>query len=498
MKIVSFDIGAGSGRTVLSDFDGNRITSREIFRFDNKPYYLDGILFWNFLNIMDNMYSGLRRAAQTAASDIRSCGVDTWGVDFGFIDSYGGLIENPVSYRDNRTDGIANYVNKIIPAEKLFKLTSAKAFDFCTLFQIYYFYYFKKENTKNIKTFLLMPGLINYFLTGEKVVDHSILSATQFYDIHTKSYVTEIMNKLELPIQILPVISESGTSLGKIKKDIAINANFPGFLKNMDIILTCSHDSSSMVTGIPLEENSLNSCYINNGTWSVIGIESKDPIAGSEVFKSDFTNWRTFRENNMFLKAFSSFYYLQECKKIWEMEDGNGMSHDDFYKGLEKPSQTGLVNLKDPYLEKHEKNMPDMIIDYFDLTGQKIEKSRNNIILSLLQSIVLESGLSIEELEKLTKMHFIKIYMVGGGSKNSFFCQWIADCLGREIHTGYPESTVNGNIISQLFALGEIKSLNEGREIIRNSNKEKIYYPDKVSKSFWKGLKEKYLGLKNI
>ena len=199
----------------------------------------------------------------------------------------------------------------------------------------------------------------------------------------------------------------------------------------------------------------------------------------------------------MFLKAFNGFYFLQECKKIWELEDSKEISHDEFYKDIKIPNQkTALINLSSTYLENEEYNMPERIIQYFKLTNQKIERLRSNIIISLLQSMAIESKLSLDELEKITGKNFDKIYMVGGGSKNEFFCQWIADCLGREIHTGYHESTINGNIISQLFALGEIKSLNEGRKIIRDSNKEKIYFPDKLSSIDWERLINYYLNLK--
>jgi len=497
MKLLSFDIGAGSGRAFLSDFDGSFVNSKEIYRFDNKPFYLGDTLYWNFLDIMENVGIGLRKAASDAGTNIHSVGVDTWGVDFGMLDCYGDLISNPVSYRDKRTSKIGKYIYEIIPKDELFKLNSTQVFNFCTLFQLYYLYKFRKETAKVIKTILLMPNLINYFLTGEKFVDPSILSASQFYDVKSKSYRKEILRKLGIPDQILPSIAEAGTLIRKVKKEFATFANLPADSSKISVVLTCSHDSSSMVTGIPLDDAELNSCYINSGTWSVIGIENKNPIVNDSVIKSDFTNWRTFRENNMFLKAFNGFYFLQECKKIWELEDGKEISHDEFYKDIKIPKQkTALIDLSSTYLENDEYNMPERIINYFKLTNQKIERLRSNIIISLLQSMVIESKLSLDELEKITGKNFDKIYMVGGGSKNEFFCQWIADCLGREIHTGYHESTINGNIISQLFALGEIKSLNEGRKIIRDSNKEKIYFPDKLSSIDWERLINYYLNLK--
>ncbi len=495
INLIPVDIGAGSGRVLLATFDSNNISSREVYRFNNNQILLGGTLYWNFLNIMGKLQCGFRKASVKAEGKITSLGIDTWGADFGLLDIYDNLISNPVSYRDKRTKGIDEYIYKIISEDKLYELNSSKTYNYCTLFQLYHLYKFRNEIVKVINIFLPMPNLINFFLTGEKSVDPSILSGSQFYDVKRGEYRRDILARLGISDKILPEIIDSGTIIGDVRKEFS---DVFCFTEKVRVTLVCSHDSASAVTGIPIDQNKTNSCYINSGTWSVVGLESGAPILSKEVKKSDFTNWRGFRDRNIFVKIFNGFYFIQECKKVWELEDGKEMDYEYLYKDTKYSMMSeALVDLDSSFLFEQDKNMPEKIMDYFNITSQDIEYSRVNIIVSLLQSMIIEYKRAIEELEKLSKVSFDRIYIVGGGSRNKIFCHWIADCLGKEVYTGYPESTINGNIITQLYALGEISSLEEGRDIIRNSHREKIYYPNKSPYIDWEKLKAKYLNLKD-
>ncbi len=293
---------------------------------------------------------------------------------------------------------------------------------------------------------------------------------------------------------ILPPVGDAGKVIGILKKEFAEKSGLdPGTV----VSLVCSHDSASAITGIPLEESGRQCCYINSGTWSLVGMETKDPVYSPEIFKNDFTIWNAFRDRAIILKIFNGFFFLQECKKVWDKEDHKITSYPEFYKNILKSSSSkSLLPLDSVSLFDTSKKMPEIIQDYYKETGQVDLSSRDGIIVSLLQSMVLEYKLAINELERLSYKRFEKIYMVGGGSLNKIFCQWTSDCLGKEVYTGYPESTINGNILAQLIALGEIKSIEEGREIIRNSHEEIVYYPENSPEIDWSMLLDKYIKLK--
>lgn len=495
INLIAADIGAGSGRIFLADFDGKKINPSEVYRFDNNSVLLRDTLYWDFLNIVIELENGFRKAGLKAKGEVSSIGIDTWGADFGLLDKSGDLLSNPVSYRDWRTDKIKESLYGIISRDRLNELNSSLTYEYCALFQLYYVFKFQSEMARLADLYLPIPCLVNYFLTGEKVVDQSILSGSQFFNIRDRQYQTDILKVLGIKDSILPPVIDAGKAIGMIKKEFAQKS---GLDRKTVVSLVCSHDSASAVTGIPLEGSGRQCCYINSGTWSLVGMETKDPVISPEIFKNNFTIWNAFRDRTIILKIFNGFFFLQECKKVWDKEDHKTTSYPEFYKNiLSNSSSRSLLALDSGSLFDTSKKIPEIIQDYYIKTGQAALPSRDGIILSLLQSMVLEYKLAIDELERLSYKRFEKIYMVGGGSLNKIFCQWISDCLGKEVCTGYPESTVNGNILVQLFALGEIKSIEEGREIIRDSHEEIIYHPESLIEIDWSMLMEKYIKLKN-
>ena len=494
INLIAADIGAGSGRIFLADFDGRKINSTEVYRFDNNSVLLRNTLYWDFLNLVIELGNGFRKAGRKAKGLVSSIGIDTWGADFGLLDKSGDLLSNPVSYRDWRTDKVKESIYGIISCDRLNDLNSSLTYEYCALFQLYYVFKHQRELAGLVDLYLPIPCLINYFLTGEKVVDQSILSGSQFFNVRDRQYRTDILKMLGIRDSILPPVSDAGKVIGTLKKEFAEKS---GLDSRTIVSLVCSHDSASAVTGIPLEESGKECCYINSGTWSLVGMETKNSTLSPEIFKNDFTIWNVFRDRKIILKIFNGFFFLQECKKVWDKEDHNTTSYPEFYKNILKTSSSkSLLPLDSGSLFDKDKKMPEIIQDYYKKTGQTILSSRDEIIVSLLHSMVLEYKLAIDDLEKLSYVKFEKIYMVGGGSLNKIFCQWISDSLGKEVYTGYPESTINGNILAQLIALGEIKNLEEGREIIRDSHEEIVYYPENLPETDWGMLLEKYVKLK--
>jgi len=236
-----------------------------------------------------------------------------------------------------------------------------------------------------------------------------------------------------------------------------------------------------------------------SGTWAVIGIETDAPIVNRDVYNSDFTNWVTYKNNIIFLKIFNCFYFIQECKKVWEKESGKDISYDSLLGCLyeEKIRVNALIDVANDSLLNTENNIVENISDFLRRTGQAAEDTVKDITIAFFASAVLEAKLAFEDLKQLSLTDIKSLHIGGGGSQNKKFCQWIADCLNIEVIAGNPESTINGNLVVQLMALGEISSLDEGRKIIEDSFKNIYFYPDKNPLIDWVYLEEKYRKLKN-
>lgn len=497
INLITVDIGAGSGRGFLSQFDGNKFSSIEISRFENNQIMLGGTIYWDFLYIYKSVLDVISKSDKNCNHNaIKSIGIDTWGGDFGLIDKYGSLISNPVTYRDSASAKMAQYVYKKITPYALFKMNSTKTYNYCTLFRLLYLFKFKKEIAGITSTFLPIPNLINYFLTGEKNIEPSMLTGTQFFDLRDRIYLKDLLEKFNIGTDILPQIIEPGEITGKLKKPISDKL---GIREGINVCTVCGHDSASAVVGIPFKSHELTRCFMLSGTWAVIGIETDAPIVNRDVYNSNFTNWITYKNNIAFLKIFNCFYFIQECKKVWEKESGKNISYDELLVCLyeEKIRVNALIDITNNSLLNNENNLVDNINDFFILTGQTVEDTIIDITIAIFASAVLEAKLAFEELKKLSLKDIKSIYLGGGGSQNKKFCQWIADCLNIEVIVGNPESAINGNLVVQLMALGEISSLNDGRKIIEDSFKNVYFYPDKNSVIDWVYMEEKYRKLKN-
>jgi rhamnulokinase/L-fuculokinase len=493
INLIAADIGAGSGRIFLSSYDGNKISSSQIHRFSNSPMLLGSTLYWDILKIMEELGKGLRKACQAADEKVKSIGIDSWGADFGLLDSGGYLISNPVSYRDKSIFIAEEELKKLILQEELNELNSSLTYNHCTLNQLYYLYKYRKDLAMAACKYLPIADLISYFITGIKAVDTSMLSGSQLFDVKERKPITSHLDELGINKEIIPPVMDAGTVIGTIKSGYAEAAGIDPGIK---MSLVCGHDTASAVTGIPFSGKD-HPCFIISGTWSVIGIESADAVTDGKAYKNNFTNWNAYKDRILFLKIFNGFYFIQECKKIWDRRSGSPSSYDDLYSNIsEDNTAVSLIDLEDRSLLLPGGTMTEKIDVYLKDTGQKPGLSGDEVLVSLMYSIILEYKLVLDQLKNYSDKEIGSIYMVGGGSLNHVFCQWTADCLGVDIYTGFPESTISGNAIVQLIALGEINSTDEGRKVIKNSYKERIYSPRKNQSEKWEILKAKYKKLK--
>lgn len=497
-NIIAIDLGAGSCRLFLAGFDGSVIKTEEIYRFQNNAYFKDNTLFWDFKNMISHLKKGIEKAYTKAEKEIACIGIDGWGCDFGCLDENGELISDPVSYRDKRTEGIDKEFFSIITEKELFGETFSKTYSYNTLFQLYHIYKHNLEKAGKIKKILPIASLVNYFLCGEKSVDPSILSGSQFFNISEKQYIGHILKVAGIPEEILPLIKENGSLIGKAAEQNFFPDSVYGFPY---VALVCCMDSCSAVTGIPLRSSGgkciSRSFFINSGTWSLIGTENKSPIVSEKIFESEYTNWCSFRDNYIFIRSFNGFYYLQEWRKIWENLEGKSLDYDQLKKELlPKKQAESLIDINSDYLYNTGTDFVKAFEYYFKKTSQAIPVTRSSFLSSIFQSLVLEYLFAYRELIELRGSRFDSLYMAGGGSMNEVFCQWLSDCLDVEVYTGFAEASINGNIITQLAALGEVNSLEEGREIIRNSFPLKVYVPSGKKTIDWNKMEQRYKAVK--
>ena len=467
-RFLTFDYGASSGRGILADFDGQRLSVREIHRFVNEPVKAFGHYYWDLLRLFSEMKTGLINLRREGITDIASMGVDTWGVDFALLDAYDKPLGNPFYYRDSLTDGAMEAVYACVPKRELYDRTGIQFMKFNTIFQLYAIRKQYPAMLDAAKTMLLMPDLLNFMLTGVKSAEYSMASTTQLLDVRTQTWDRELLSHLDLPQRIFLPIIRPGQLLGETTDAIQAETGM-----KLPVASVCGHDTGSAVLAIPMEKGE-RCAYISCGTWSLLGVELDAPRTDDAAYAIEYTNEGGFGGSIRFLKNIMGLWIYQEVKR--ELEKATGAIS---YAVLdaEIASAPAFARFIDPdapcFFEKG--HMIEKIRSYCLETGQSIPETRGEIFRCILESLAMKYRYAVEQLEKMLGYQLPVIRVVGGGCKDQLLMDYTARATGRRVMAGPVEATAIVNIRAQLIATGEVSYVWQARAIVADSFEIKDY-----------------------
>ncbi len=468
-KVLAFDFGASNGRALIGEKVEGKIVYTEIHRFSNDPVFINGKLYWDFLRLIHEIKTGIVKAKQAGGFD--SIGIDTWGVDYGFLDKNGNIVNTPYHYRDLRTEGAMEKVFDLFGGkENLYKRTGTQFLRFNTLFQLYVSINEDKEAYDRAETMLFIPDLMAYVLTGEKVAEYTIASTSQMINPETGEWDKEAIAKIGFDVEKLPKIVPSGYVYGNVKQEICEELG----IETVPVIAVCTHDTGSAVAAVPADME--NTCYISCGTWSLMGVELKKPVLTDESFKENFTNEGGYNKSIRFLKNIMGLWIIQESRRRWEKE-GHGYS---FAELADMAANSKSVCYIDPDYPEFDNpgNMPERIAEFCKKTGQNVPETIGEYARCIYESLALKYRYTLETIEKLTGKKFDTINVIGGGCKAEILCKMTADICNVKVVAGPSEATALGNIAVQLISLGEVKDIEEAKKCIAAGGDVKEYYPD--------------------
>jgi len=467
--VLAFDFGASSGRAILGSIEIDKLSLQEIHRFENKPIFKSDTLHWDIYTLFSEMKKSLQLAFKK--EQVSSIGIDTWGVDFGIFDASGFLISGPVHYRDKRTDGMVEEVEKICSSKELYELTGNQIMNVNTIFQLAFLKkYHDVLNDSN--TLLLMPDLFNYLLTGEKKSEETIASTTQLFNPYEKNWNETLINKLGFPTKMFTEVVNPGTEIGKISKLLMEELSIP----ETSVMAVCSHDTASAVVSVPAKEDFL---FISCGTWALVGTELPDPIINEKSEKYNLTNESGFGRTTRFLKNITGLWLIQETKRQFERE-GRYYSYNDFVKIAEEapPFKCFIDTDFDDF--QIPGDIPSRIRKYAKATKQSVPQTDGELIRCIYESLAFKFRTVFNEIEECVEKEYETVHIVGGGSQASILCQMVADTSKLNVIAGPVEATAIGNCIVQLIAQNQIKDLNQGREMVQRSFEIQSYVPSDV------------------
>jgi rhamnulokinase len=477
VSVLAFDLGASGGKALIGELTDSKLVTTEIHRFSNDPVQVGDHLYWDILRIFHEIKQGLIKSRLQGFNELEGIAIDSWAVDFGLLGENGQLLGNPHHYRDHHTEGMMEKVRSIISDQELFSRTGIQFLPFNTIYQLYAMQRDPNSILKHADCLLMIPDLLRYFLTGEKVSEFTNASTTQLLNAATYSWDKDLIQQLGIPNQIFAKVIQPGMVVGCLLPSVSKELSIP----KIPVIAVGEHDTACAVVAVPTEEQ--NFAYLSCGTWSLMGTEVDQPVLTQQALDLNFTNEGGIDHTFRLLKNIMGLWILQECKRAWEKE-GKSITYAEMVVEAETAEPFKALIDPDDSMFLNPPNMPSQIRQYCQNTDQPVPQELGEYVRCVIESLALKYRYVFEKTEELSNKKFNGLHMVGGGIQNQLLCQFTANALGKQVWAGPIEASAIGNIVTQFITLGKIKNLTEARKIIKESFPIQTYEPQNVDE--WK------------
>ncbi|MBQ3572230.1 MAG: rhamnulokinase [Clostridia bacterium] len=445
---LAIDIGASSGRHILSWKDGDKIKIEEIYRFENSPINSNGSLTWKVERLFSEILNGLKRAGELGKIPY-SVGIDTWGVDYALLDEKDKVIDSVYCYRDNRTQSSIPQVHAILPFEKLFERTGIAFTTFNSIYQLYHD--LKSGKMQKASSMLMIPDYFHFRLTGKKVQEYTNATTTGLVNAKTHEWDWDIIQALGLKKGLFGTLSQPGTVVGDFSKEVAL---FVGY--NAKVVLPATHDTASAVIATPLKGQTP---YISSGTWSLLGVEQNNAFTSADAMASGYSNEGGLNFTFRLQKNIMGLWMIQQIRH----EVGDKYSFAELAEMAVNEPIDALLDVNDQrFLAPN-----SMINEIKSSVG--CDLTIGQIAYCIFNSLACDYDKSLKDLEQMTGEKYQTLNIIGGGSKNELLNKLTKQKTGKRVITGPTEGTALGNLIVQMVSANEIESVSQGREFVANS-----------------------------
>lgn len=471
MNFLAFDLGASSGKLFLAQVYQNKINFQEIYRFENKYYNMNNHLYWDFLNIFDNMNQGIREAVRITKDNIDCFAVDGFSNDFGFISKSGELLSQIRCYRDSRTTKAQDIIYNKITKKQLYNLSGNQIAVFNSFMQLASMaeegqdYMFHKAYK-----LLFIPDLLIYFLTGKAIAEYTLASVSQLYSFADRDWCQEILNTYHISKNLFGNLVNPGTLIGNTQSAYNKLIGTSGF----SIAAVCEHDTASAFLASPIREDC---AIISCGTWALSGVEVNETVICEEGFKYNIANEGGFPgSHHRLIRNVMGTWLIQESRRYYK-EQGTDYSFSDIEQmvKLAAPFQF-LIDVDDSQFFSPDK-MPEQICLCCQEYYGKIPMSPGEVFRCIYESLAFKFRYSVEILEKISAKPLNAVNILGGASKAGLLCQFTANACNRTVTAGPEEASALGNTAQQLLAAGLTSSLTESKNILSPCIKTSEYKP---------------------
>ena len=467
MNFFAVDLGATSGRTILGTLTDGRLEQRELTRFPNPIIHTGGHWHWDLLALYREILEALTLVAKEG-TEIASIGIDTWGCDFAMFGKDGGLLRQPYCYRDPHTEGAMEALFERMPREQVYEKTGIQFMPFNSLFQLDTLRRHHDSALEASDKILFIPDALIYMLTGEQVCEYTVLSTSQLLDPRTKRMDDELLRLIGLDERRFGRYVQPGEQVGVLSDEVQ---RLTG-LGAVPVVAVAGHDTGSAVAAVPAENERF--AYLSCGTWSLLGIEVKEPLISDRTLEYNLTNEGGVDGTTRVLKNICGMWLLEQCRRecpSWP-SDINQINHD----AMEATPGQSLINPDDPRFA-NPTSMVEAICGYCRETGQHVPQDYREVARCIFESLALRYKQVLDMLRTLAPMPIERLHVIGGGSRNEYLMQMTADATGLPVVAGPSEGTALGNILLQARASGQVGDLFDLRRIVARSVETRTYVP---------------------
>ena len=479
------DLGATSGRTIVGTLADGKVRLEELTRFPNNLIETGGHFYWDIYALYFEIIKGLKQAVRRGLQ-VESIGIDTWGVDFVCVGDDGALLRNPLSYRDPHTFGaMEEYFETAVPKEDVYRLTGIQFMNFNSLFQLYVMRRDGNAALRHAEKILFVPDALGWMLTGEAVCEYTIASTSQLLNPVTKELDACLLGSLGLDRSLFGRMVMPGTRIGTLTEEVQKMTG----LGPVPVIAVAGHDTASAVAAVPAKDEHF--AYLSSGTWSLMGIETKEPIINKVSYERNFTNEGGVEGTTRFLKNICGMWLLERCRKEWG-DDAPADYGVLLSEAMKVPAFQSLINPDDPVFA-NPADMQGAIKEYCRATGQHVPEGYAEICRCIFESLALRYRQVAGYLKEMAAFPIDTLHIIGGGSLNEYLNQFTANATGLTVLAGPQECTALGNIMLQAKAAGIVGDIFDMRRIIAGSVAMKRYEP--ADKEMWDNAYEKFKSL---
>ncbi len=469
MNYLSVDLGATSGRIILGTLRDGRVSQEELTRFDHPLVQTPFHVHWDLLHLWNEILRGLRIVARRGV-ELTSIGIDTWGVDVVMIGKDGEPLRSPVAYRQFSDPKLMeDFFREVMPRDEVYRRTGIQFMPFNTLFQLYAMRRWNDSALEAADKILFMPDALSYLLTGKAVTERTIASTGQLLNPVTRQWDEDILGALGLSSDSFAPLVEPGTVIGTLSRRVQ---ELTG-LGAVPVVAVAGHDTASAVAAVPAADKGF--AYLSSGTWSLMGIESPQPIVSSDSQAKNFTNEGGIEGTTRFLKNICGMWLYEQCRLQWKGQPGIG--HQELQDAADQEPAFRSLILPDAPEFAAPKNMVEAILDFCHRTGQPVPESKAQIVRCIFDSLALRYRQVMQWLGEFAAFDIKVLHVIGGGSVNRYMNQYTANATGLPVLAGPQEGTALGNIMLQAKASGEVTDIWHMRHIIAQSIELQRYEP---------------------